>query len=189
MELKQRLYDVDDVWELYCQRENDHLRFELFDGEIIEMSGPGGVHGRIAIRLGRYLDIFAEESELGIVTAETGYHPSADRYNLLLPDVAFISFDRAPDPFPDKLVPAMPELAVEIKSPSNTMAELREKAQRYFRLGSKLVWIILPDAQSVEVCRMHEVGEMESEVIGPDASLSGEDVLPGFTLDVRRIFE
>ena len=188
MELKQRLYDVDDLWELYCQRENDHLRFELFDGEIIEMSGPGGVHGRIAIRLGRYLDIYAEEKNLGIVTGETGYHPPEDRYNLLLPDVAFISFERAPAPFPDKLVPAMPDLAVEIKSPSNTMTELRAKAQRYLRLGSRLIWIILPDDTSVEVCRLNETGEIEREVIGPDASLSGEDVLPGFELDLRRLF-
>ena len=151
METKQRLWDIDEVWELYCDRANDHLRFELIDGELIEMSGPGGTHGRIAIRLGRYLDIFAEENNLGIVTGETGYHPPDDRYNLLLPDVAFISFDRAPDPFPDKLVPVMPDLAVEIRSPSNTLAEMREKAQRYLRLGSTLAWIILPNDQKVEV--------------------------------------
>ena len=184
MELKQRLYDVDDLWALYCQRENDHLRFELFDGEIIEMSGPGGVHGRIAIKLGSYLFIFAEGNELGIVTGETGYHPAGDRYNLLLPDVAFISFDRAPDPFPEKLVPAMPDLAVEIRSPSNTMAEMREKAQRYLRLGSKLVWVIMPAQHSVEIHRSRR----SVETLGIGDSLSGEDVLPGFTLDLRRVF-
>ena len=42
MELKQRLWDIDDVWELYCDRAKDHLRFELIDGELIETSGPGG---------------------------------------------------------------------------------------------------------------------------------------------------
>ncbi len=189
MELKQRLYDVDDLWALYCQRENDHLRFELFDGEIIEMSGPGGVHGRIAIRLGHYLLVYADENDSGIVTGETGYHPPDDRYNLLLPDVAFISFERAPAPFPDKLVPAMPDLAVEIKSPSNTMTELRAKAQRYLGLGTTVVWIVLPDEQSVEVCRLAETGEIQREVCGPADTLPGEQVLPGFRLDVRRIFE
>lgn len=188
METKQRLYDLDDLWELYCDRSNDHLRFELFDGEIIEMSGPGGVHGRIAIRLGSYLFIFAEEHNLGIVTGETGYHPPGDRYNLLLPDVAYISSDRAPDPFPEKLVPAMPDIAVEIRSPSNSLEELREKAQRYLRLGTSIVWTVLPAAQSVEVCRMNESGETEREVFGPDDTLSGENVLPGFMLDIRRIF-
>ena len=189
METKHRLYDLDDLWELYCDRSNDHLRFELIDGEIIEMSGPGGVHGRIAIRLGSYLFIFAEEHNLGIVTGETGYHPPGDRYNLLLPDLAFISYDRAPDPFPEKLVPAMPDIAIEIRSPSNTPAELREKAERYLRLGTARVWTVLPAEQSVEVCRVNESDEVEREVYGPDATLSGENVLPGFGLDVRRIFE
>lgn len=184
METREQLYDVDDLWELYCQRSNDHLRFELIDGEIIEMSGPGGVHGRIAIRLGRYLDIFSEERNLGIVTAETGYHPAHDRYNLLLPDVAFISFERAPDPFPDRLVPALPEIAVEICSPSNTMTELREKAQRYLRFGSKLVWIIQPQERSVEIHRPQKPPETR----GSGDSLSGEDILPGFALELRRLF-
>ncbi|MCY4060904.1 MAG: Uma2 family endonuclease [Chloroflexi bacterium] len=184
METKQRLWDIHDVWELYCDRANDHLRFELFDGELIEMSGPGGTHGRIAIRLGRYLDIFAEENNLGIVTGETGYHPPDDRHNLLLPDVAFISFGRAPDPFPDKLVPAIPDIAVEIRSPSNTLAEMREKAQRYLRLGSTLVWIILPNDQKVEV---HQTQKPVFALELGD-SLSGEDVLPGFELELRRLF-
>lgn len=189
METKQRLYDVDDLWERYCDRSNDHLRFELIDGEIIEKSGPGGVHGRIAIRLGSYLLIFAEQHNLGIVTAETGYHPAQDRYNLLLPDVAFISFDRAPDPFPEKFVPAPPDLAVEIRSPSNSIAELREKAQRYLGMGTTRVWIVLPDEQSVEVCRLTESGEIMRERFGPADTLSGSNVLPGFTLNVRSIFE
>ncbi|MCY3831974.1 MAG: Uma2 family endonuclease [Chloroflexi bacterium] len=184
METKQRLWDIDDVWELYCQRSNDHLRFELIDGELIEMSGPGGTHGRIAIILGTYLYLFAEENDLGIVTGETGYHPPADRYNLLLPDVAFISFERAPDPFPDKLVPVMPDLAVEIRSPSNTLAEMREKAQRYLRLGTTLIWIILPNDQKVEI---HQT-QMPVKTLALGDSLSGEDVLPGFELELRWLF-
>ncbi|MCY3796325.1 MAG: Uma2 family endonuclease [Chloroflexi bacterium] len=189
METKQRLYDLDDLWELYCDRSNDHLRFELTDGEIIEMSGPGGVHGQIAIRLGSYMFLFVQEHNLGIVTGETGYHPPGDRYNLLLPDIAFISHNRAPDPFPEKLVPAMPDIAVEIRSPSNTREELREKAERYLLLGTALVWTVLPAEKSVEVCRMNESGETEREMLGPDATLSGENVLPGFSLEARRIFE
>ena len=184
METKQRLYDVDDLWELYCQRSNDHLRFELFDGELIEMSGPGGTHGRIAIKLGSYLFIFAEENELGIVTGETGYHPAGDRYNLLLPDVAFISFERAPDPFPDKLVPVMPDIAVEIMSPSNTLAELRDKAQRYMRLGTSLVWIIMPADQSIEIHR----AQTPVETLELGDTLSGDDILPGFEIQIRRLF-
>ena len=119
----------------------------------------------------------------------TGYHPPDDRRTLLVPDVAFISHTRAPEPFPKKLVPVMPDLAVEIRSPSNTLAELRDKARLYLDLGASLVWLVLPDDQSVEVCRMNKSGETEKEVFGPDDTLSGDEVLPGFMVDVRSIFE
>ncbi|MYE26219.1 MAG: Uma2 family endonuclease [Chloroflexi bacterium] len=189
MELRERVYDIDDLWSLYHQPENEGLRFELIDGVLIEMSAPGGEHGAIAINLGFFFRAFRLEQDLGIATAGTGYHPPDDRRTLLVPDVAFISHTRAPKPFPKKLVPVMPDLAVEIRSPSNTLAELRDKARLYLDLGASLVWLVLPDDQSVEVCRMNESGETEREILGPDATLSGENVLPGFSLEARRIFE
>ncbi len=189
MELRERVYDIDDLWSLYHQPENEGLRFELIDGVLIEMSAPGGEHGEFALNLGSYIRAFAREHNLGRATVGTGYHPTGDRYNLLLPDVAFISHTRAPKPFPKKLVPVMPDLAVEIRSPSNTLAELRDKARLYLDLGASLVWLVLPDDQSVEVCRMNESGETEREMLGPDATLSGENVLPGFSLEARRVFE
>jgi len=189
MELRERVYDIDEVWALYHQPKNEGKRFELIDGVLIEMSAPGGEHGAISINLGFYLRAFCLEQDLGIATAGTGYHPPDDRLTLLVPDVAFISHKRAPKPFPRKLVPVMPDLAVEIRSPSNTMTALREKARLYLDLGATLVWIILPDEESVEVCRLTETGETEREIFGSDDTLSGEQVLPGFTLDVRQIFE
>ena len=188
MTVRERLYDIDDVWNLYHQPENDGKRFELIDGELIEMSGPGGVHGAISVNLSFYFRGFCLEHDLGIATAGTGYHPPDDRKTLLIPDVAFISYDRAPDPFPDRFVPAMPELAVEIKSPSNSITELRDKARLYLRLGSRLVWIVLPDERSVDVCAMTDTGEMSVERFAADESLTGGGVLPGFTLAVSRIF-
>ena len=189
MELRERIYDIDDLWALYHQPENEGKRFELIDGVLIEMSAPGGEHGAIAINLGFYFRAFRLEQDLGIATAGTGYHPPDDRRTLLVPDVAFISHTREPDPFPRKLVPVMPDLAVEIHSPSNRLAQLREKAELYLSRGTQLVWIVLPEEQSVEVCRMNESDEIEREVFGPDDTLSGEEVLPGFSLDARLIFE
>lgn len=188
MELRERIYDIDDLWSLNHQPENEGKRFELIDGVLIEMSAPGGEHGAITINLGFFFRAFFLEQDLGIATAGTGYHPPDDRRTLLVPDVAFISHTRAPKPFPKKLVPVMPDLAVEIRSPSNTLAELRDKARLYLDLGTSLVWIVLPEAQSVEVCRVSQSGETEREVIGPDDTLSGENVLPGFSLEARRIF-
>ncbi len=184
MAIQQRLYNVDELWELYSLPENDLKRYELIDGALIEMSGPGGTHGRIAVKFARFLDEFAEKENAGIVTVETGYHPQSDRHTLLLPDVAFISHRRAPDPFPDKFIPVMPDLAVEIQSPSNTIGELREKAQLYLRLGVALVWLVSPATGTVEI---HRAGS-PIQILSRTESLSGGEILPGFALELPRLF-
>ena len=167
MAIQERLYDIGEVWDLYCQPDNELKRFELIDGVLFEMSGPGGTHGRIATKLARFLDEHAENNDLGIVTVETGYHPQDNRFTLLLPDVAFVSEVRAPKPFPEKFVPIMPDLAIEIYSPSNTFEELREKAQVYFRHGTKLVWIVIPAQRTIEVHRP----QVEIKTLGPGDTL------------------
>ena len=184
MVLQQRLYDIDELWDLYGLPESDTKRFELIDGALIEMSGPGGTHGRIAIKFGRFLDEYADNEQLGIVTSETGYHPADSRLTLLLPDVAFVSHNRAPDPFPEKFVPLMPDLVVEIRSPISAYQGLRDKAQIYLRYGARLVWIVMPATQAVEVHRAD--GTVDTVFL--DDTLSGEDVLPGFELDLRAVF-
>lgn len=188
MELRQRLYDVDDLWELGSQDGHRDKDYELIDGAIIEMTKPGGRHGQLVIRLGRYLDIFVEENRLGYVTTETAYFPEAYRYTLLTPDLAFIAHGRAPDPFPDKWIPSMPDLAVEVRSPSNSIGELRNKAQIYLRHGATLVWIISPAARNVEVWRVQDDGQFEHEVLKLADALSGEGVLPGFQLSLSVLF-
>ncbi len=82
----------------------------------------------------------------------------------------------------------MPDLAVEIQSPSNTLAELRRKAAVYLEHGTEIVWLVLPARLGVEVWRAGADGEPESEFLGQDGSLSGERVLPGFRLELRRLF-
>ena len=188
MVLRQRTYDIDDLWQLVHQADNDAIRYELIDGELIEMSPPGGRHGQLQVRMGRFLDIFVEIQSLGIVTSETGYHPTNNRQILLSPDVAFVSRERAPQPFPEKYIPLMPDLAVEIVSPSNTYSQARRKAKIYLQNGAQLVWIVMPRRNSVEVCRLTDSGGMTRETVGSEGLLSGERVLPGFELKLNRLF-
>ena len=188
MVLRQRLYDIDDLWQIVCDADDDK-RFELIDGEIIEMSPPGGEHGTIAGEIYHYFRLFDPQRKLGIPTVDAGYHPSAKRNILLSPDAAFTRIERAPKPFPKTWVPLMPDIAVEVKSPSNTLAELRQKAAIYLQHGTQLVWIVMSDKKGVEVCRLNDDNAgMVRDFIGLDGSLSGEQALPGFTLELRRLF-
>ena len=189
MELRQRLYGVDDVWELAHHHDNDNKHIELIDGYLIEMVPPGGEHGEFSLNLGSFIRAYVREHNLGRATVETGYHPPGNHQTLLSPDVAFISHGRAPNPFPKRFVPVMPDLAVEILSPTDTIGKAREKAEIYLNSGTKLVWIVQPETLSVETLSLTEGSGIRREVYGPDAALSGEDVLPGFSLEVRLIFE
>lgn len=187
MAVQQRTYDIDDLWQLVCNADDDRY-FELIEGEIVEMSPPGGEHSTIAGEIFHYFRLFDPRRELGIPTVDAGYHPPDKQDILLSPDAAFTRIERAPNPFPRTWVPVMPDIAVEVKSPSNTLAELRQKAAIYLSHGSQLVWIIIPSSKSAEVCRLGAQGDMERETVGADGALSGEDVLPGFTLALSALF-
>ena len=102
MELRERFYDIDDLWEIVCQSEDD-THFELIEGKIFEMSPPGGEHGTLAGEIYHYFRLFDPQRELGIPTVNTGYHPPDNRYILLGPDVAYTRIERAPKPYSQNL--------------------------------------------------------------------------------------
>jgi Uma2 family endonuclease len=86
---------------------------------------------------------------------------------------------------PDEAIASLaPDLAVEILSPSNTEREIQQKVQEYFQAGGKLVWIVDPDARTVEVYTRPR----RSVVLTEDDTLDGRKVLPGFSLSIRKWF-
>ena len=188
MAIQERLYTVDDVWRLSQLPENEHKHFYLIDGELFWDMPPGFLHGHIAGLIFHYFLIFAAKHDLGKPTVESGYYPAADRTTLLAPDVAFVRKEKVPLANPTQLVASMPDIAVEIASPSNTLAELRRKAAAYLANGTELVWLVLPAQASVEVWRMGADGDPASEIVDKHGSLSGEPVLPGFSLNLQRLF-
>ncbi len=187
METREGLYDIDDLWQIACDPDNDK-RYELIEGELVEMPTPGEEHGYLTVLLAKFLVDYVIEHQLGRVTADSGFHAKDDRYTLLGPDIAFRRLDPVAEPASRKWVPVMPDLAVEIKSPSNTMPDLRRKAALYLERGTQLVWILIPAEKSVEVCRLDTSGKLQSESIDAGGALSGEQVLPGFSLELSALF-
>ena len=188
MAIQEKLYTVDDVWQLAQQPENEHKHYYLINGELFWDMAPGYTHGRLAGHIFRYLLNYAAAHDLGDGSVESGYFPADDRHTLLGPDVAFIRKENVPPADYKKFVPRMPDLAVEIQSPSNTLAELRRKAAVYLANGTELVWLVLPERPGAEVWRADAAGEPTSEFVAHDGSLSGESVLPGFTLELQKLF-
>ncbi|MDE2774767.1 MAG: Uma2 family endonuclease [Chloroflexota bacterium] len=188
MAVQQRIYDVDAFWRFVCQPENHDGYFELIDGEITRMAPPGWEHGSLAGEIYHYFRLFDPERTLGSPSVDAGFYSADDRSTVLSPDVAFTRIERAPVRSFKKWAPVMPDIAVEVMSPGNTLAEMRRKAAIYLQHGTQLVWIIIPVQQSAEVHRLGADGDIEREVIGPDGSLSGEDALPGFSLNLALLF-
>ena len=185
---KTKHYTIEDVWALECDPVNEGRYFYLIDGELHEEPMPNRTHGDIAALLAYYLLHYVLPRRLGTVNVEVGYHPTDADDTVLLPDVAFVSHARLAGSSPDSYVPAMPEIAVEIKSPGNSMSQLRRKAAAYLRHGATIVWLVIPERQAVEQWQLDADGEMQHVFIDRHGALHGEPALPGFSLELSLLF-
>lgn len=181
----ERLYTVEEFWAFLEQPENADRKFELINGVIVEDMSPGFAHGKFTLRIGSPMMVFADQHDLGEVAVEVDHYLPPDKFNTRRPDVEFISKVRLMAFDPSEYVPLMPDLAVEVKSPSNTPDELRQKAAYYLQNGTRMVWLVFPDIQTVFV---YTVDNPAGKKFGLDDTLDGGDVLPGFTLAVAAIF-
>lgn len=180
---KTKQYTVEDFERYIALPENSDRLLELINGEIVEKV-PTELHGLIQVNIATELRNYTKPRTLGRVTAEPRHQTPDDRYNSRLPDIAFTSKERALPLVTRGAVQQMPDLAVEIKSPDDSLRKMREKAAYYLANGTHLVWIVLPEKRLVEIYRAND----EVDVLTENDSLDGEDVLPGFTLPVRDIF-
>lgn len=157
---------------------------ELVEGTLVEKP-VGYLEGFLALRIGRILAEFVESLALGLVTGADSEH-RLRRGLVRLPDVSFVSWDQLPTrKIPEESVPDLyPDLAVEVFSRSNTRREMVRKRREYFRAGCRLVWIVYPKTEVVEVYR----SPSEFRAFGINDTLGGGDVLPGLKLPVRKIF-
>ena len=190
IQVRERVYNIDALRDMFCQGKFADKRYELIDGELMEMAPTSWGHGLLAGEIAHYLRTYVKRFNLGVVPgSDPGYYSPIDESTLLVPDVAFVSYARMPPARSAKeFAPLMPDLAVEIKSPSESMPQMRRKARIYLENGSCLVWLVLPDKQAVEVWRLSLDGQLSNDRLERSDSLSGEDVLPGFSLDLQRLF-
>ena len=188
MVTRERVYTIDDVWRLEQQPLNPTDKYYLIDGELITKMSPNELHGDVSTRLAAHLFFFVEEHGLGRVTSEVGYYPPGDQRTVLIPDVAFTVKSRTARPARSSYVPYMPDLAFEIISPSQTLAQVQRKAEVYLRHGAAVVWLLDPLARTAEVWRRGDDGALQSELLAGDGELNGGDILPGFRLPLERVF-
>lgn len=165
----------------------ESIRSDLTRGELIRMTPAGARHGQIAIKFGAKLDFFVTKRNLGIVfAAETGFILSRDPDTVRGPDVAFVLQERIPsEGVPEGFWPMAPDLAVEVVSPGDTLAEVETKVCDYLEAGTRLVWVVNPKMQRVTEYRSLS----DIRVLTSNDTLDGADVIPGFSLLLKELFE
>ena len=172
---------------------DDGWMYELVEGRLVRMPASGFEASRIAVRLIIALGTFVQAHGLGAITGSDGTYdltqPGDAADTGLVPDVAFVRAERIPprtSPEYAKAPRLAPDLAVEVVSPHQYRPEMAAKTQRYLAAGVRLVWVIWPQRQQVDVWRPGSNGPVATLVVSD--TLDGQDVLPGFTYPVAELF-
>ncbi|MBW4599151.1 MAG: Uma2 family endonuclease [Calothrix sp. FI2-JRJ7] len=167
--------------------ENPDLKLERnAEGELIIMPPTGGETGKSNVNLILQLASWNEQNQLGeVFDSSTGFTlpNGADRS----PDVSWVEksrWDALTKEQREKFIPLCPDFAIEIMSPSDTLKKVQGKMQEYMENGCRLGWLINRKQQEVEIYRPGQ----NVEVLKLPQTLSGESILPGFTLNLQKIW-
>ena len=166
---------------------NKDLRLELSSqGELSIMSPTGGETGDRNLELGGQVWFWNRQNGLGkAFDSSTGFKlPNGATRS---PDVSWIKIERWNALTPEqrkRFLPLCPDFVMELVSESDDLADTQAKMREYIANGLRLGWLINPKSQQVEIYRPNQ----EIEVLESPTSLSGEDVLLGFILDLQPIF-
>ena len=159
------------------------ILYELNEGEVAIMTEPMPRHNSVRDNIARLMGNFVEERKLGKVFLETGYHLSPE--TVRIPDVSYVPADRMREIDLDKRIQEAPALAIEVVSPTDLAEGLTQKVKQYLAAGAKAVWVFYPKTRDVQVFR----ADGGSFVRREHEALDDQDLLPGFSLDLKSVFE
>jgi Uma2 family endonuclease len=166
---------------------NENLRFErTATGELIIMPPTGGETSNRNAGLTAQVWIWNEQNKLGkVFDSSTGFKlpNGADRS----PDASWIKLERwnaLTQKQQTRFLPLCPDFVVELLSPTDSLRDTQEKMREYRDNGASLGWLINRKSRQVEIYRIGK----DVEVLESPVSLSGEDILPGFVLNLEAIW-
>ena len=177
---------TDEEFFAFCQ-ENRHLRMEkTSNGEILIMEPTGGETGRTNFSIVTKLGIWNEQFQLGeAFDSSTGFAlPNGATRS---PDAAWVlqaRWDALSTEEKKKFPPLCPDFVIELLSESDPLKQTQDKMQEWLDNGCRLGWLLDPTRKQVFVYRP---GKAPEHLAGFKQQLSGEDVLPGFVLDLKQL--
>jgi Uma2 family endonuclease len=145
-----------------------------------------GLHGEIAVAMSSYLFNYVRPKKLGRVFDGRTTFELAPNSPKREPDVSFVTLERLPANI-DDFIPFAPDLAVEVISGNDDWKAIVAKVDAYLQAGVRLVWVIDPYTHAVFVFR--PTTGLVFQTMRDEEELDGEDVIPGFKLKVKALFE
>lgn len=177
------------IWtdEEFMALPKDGHRYEIVNGELIDMGNSGALHGYVCILLAAALASYVLPKKLGVILdSSTAFKmKNGDRRS---PDISLFAKERLQGltELPTGFLEGAPDLAVEVLSSGNTVEEIHDKLVEYFENGTRLAWIIHPSEHYVLVYRC---AQEPDRLLKSVDSLDGEEVIPGFTFPVADLFQ
>jgi Uma2 family endonuclease len=168
-----------------CQKNRDYRFERTASGDLLIMPPTGSETGRRNVKVTTQLEIWNRKYNLGVVfdsSTDFKLPNGADRS----PDASWIKKERweaLTSEEKEIFAPICPDFVVELRSKNDSLKELQQKMQEYMDNGARLGWLLDRKNQRVAIYRRGK----DVEIIQSPTSLSGEDVLPGFALDLSEI--
>ncbi len=182
----ERVYTAADLLTL---PEDDLNRYELSHGRLIIMPSPNRYHNHLTIYLIGMLFVYLQKNPIGELGGPDAAYilfrdMESGEETVRIPDVSFVRNERRMKE-PARIFDGPPDLAVEVVSPSETYRTIRLKLKDYFEGGTRLVWVVRSDDGLVEVYTGLDIVHTLTDA----DTLDGADVLPGFSLSIRDLFD
>ena len=174
-----------DAFAALCAANRDMRLEREADGGLVVMSPASAESGRRNMELGRQIANWNHAAKLGAAFDSSAGFTLPDG-SILAPDAAWIRLDRwerVSKEDRNRFPRIVPDFVAELRSPSDSIKELRAKMVRYIAQGVRLGWLIDPTTQTVEI---HRPGR-EVETLSQPKSLGGEDVMPGLAVELAGI--
>ena len=177
---------AEEFYDFANRPENRDRNFELEDGEVVEVSRPGELHGVVCANVTGLFWNYTRKIKRGRVCCnDMGLIVKRNPDTVRGPDVVLYTDSKKYEKLERKYPKAAPTALVEVLSPTDRIGKVIKRLKRFLAMGVQVVWLVDPEARNVTIMRKGQ----EPIVVEEDEEIASLAELPGFRCRVAELFE